>query len=306
MYSICPMLAILGEVFVALMPITASCDLAYTNWSREIVQVSTHQDVPFYLGVTSSLDGELIALCRYQFVKGKASTILHGKKDSEGNFWPEVSYEVAVEGKAKWRLIGKVHQAEDSESVTVSVDNPVARLYVDMREFKPMIKDLRWGRVVLENGDAAVFALEDLLPPADRRGASSDFKEAVDEREQTRFGSAAILDSVTSVGNCLTGVFIYSPRLEVALQGTESPDEDLWPSVTLYVGNSEQDWHSIGVASHKGKQTFIRASEENLAIVLRVSLDLYKPAAEKYQYGKVVFSNGSFAVFLIENLNIAR
>ena len=68
--------------------------------------------------------------------------------------------------------------------------------------------------MILENGQVAVFALENLLPPGDRRGVSRDFKDVLDERGQTQFGSSAFLHSVSSIRDRLReSLFIIEPEL---------------------------------------------------------------------------------------------
>src|ERR1044072_5569440 len=239
---------LIGLALATLLMPRGLCNSEYTNWSRDVVQNATDPSVPFYLAVTSVIDDQLFALCMYQLVKGRKPVVVHGKRDSEGNFCPAIVYEVAIRGKGEWKQVVKSGQAANLESVTISSDNPTVRFKVDMQQFQSLIDDFRWGRLVLENGDAALFELEDLLPPANRREASADFKETVDERESTRFGSSAILYSVTSISNRRTGVFVYSPPSLATLKGNETPDGDFWPSVTLYVGNSEQDWRAIDVS----------------------------------------------------------
>lgn len=282
-------------------------DHEYTNWDRDVVESATGQNIPvmpFYVGVTTSIDGRLFALCGYKYVKGTKTVTLRGRRDSDGNFWPAVSYEVATIGKTKWRIISKSNLPGDPDTASISSDVGKTPLYVDMEPFKALIGDTRWGRIVLENGDAAIFALEDLLPPGDRRGAGRDFNDVVDDRLQTQFGSSAILHSVSSARDHLNGVFVYtrSPS-PTTLEGATTLDADFWPSVTLYAGNSDKDWHPIGVSRHEGSPASIQCSEKGSPAVLRVSLDAYKSEIGRHEYGKIVFSDGSFAVFLISNLN---
>lgn len=299
-------LAIFSGAFAALVPIDGFGESNYTNWSRDLVESATKANIPalpFYVAVISSIDDQLSAGCVYRYVKGRTPIVLQGKRDSGGNFWPAVSCDVATEGKTRWREISGLNPPADSEIVSIGSDNTKALLHVGMEPFRPYIEAFRWGRVVLKNGDVAVFALEDLLPPADRRVDGGDFKEVLDEREQTRFGSSAILHSISSIRDHLTGDFIYTRRPFAALKGAKTLDGDFWPSATLYVGNSEPDWSTIGVSNQEGVLASLRRSDKRSPAVLRVHLDLYKSAIERNKYGKIVFSDGSFAVFLIANLN---
>ena len=66
-------LASLIATFVFLGSISGFCDGEHGNWSRDIVESATGQDIPvmpFYVGVTTSVDGRISALCGYHHVKG--------------------------------------------------------------------------------------------------------------------------------------------------------------------------------------------------------------------------------------------
>jgi hypothetical protein len=305
MKSVAFIRAILSATCVLLGSVNGFADREYKNWSRDVVESATSQNIPlmpFYVGVITSVDGRLSALCGYHYVKPTKIVALRGRRDSDGNLWPVVSCDVATTGKTTWRTISKSHVPVDSKVVNISSDNQ-AQLYVDMESFRPFIGDFRWGRVVLESGDTAIFALEDLLPPGDRRGLGHDFKAVLEERVQTQFGSSAILHSVISIRDHLTGVFIYNrSRAPVTLRGARTTDGDFWPSVTLFVGDSERDWGALGRAKTEGTPDSIDYSEESSPVVLRVKLDAYKSTIG-HKYGKVIFSDGTFAVFLVQSLN---
>jgi hypothetical protein len=279
---------------------------AYTNWSREVLQIPTDSEAqrkPFYVGVTTALDDRLIALCQYRNTDPGRSKLLHGRKDEDGKFWPVVSYEVSVAGTSEWREISAAQESTATDTSVIASGETIV-LYVSATPFRQFIGTSRWGRLILDRVISANFLLEDLLPPAGRRGGSRDFKEELEHVEQPRFGSAAILYSITFLDGVLTGDFLYVRNSASVLDGIRTAEGDFWPNVSLFVGESTEDWHTIGTSSAPGTPTSIRRSiDEHSPLLLRVKLDPFRPRIGQDKYGKIVFSDGSFAVFLIEHLN---
>ena len=165
----------------------------------------------------------------------------------------------------------------------------------------------------IESGDAAIVELEDLLPTADARGQSGDFREDVFggdlKMRQQGFkdpepNNPAHLRSVTSLGGRLIGDFIFVPRSEnsAVIEGTRTLDGDFWPKVALQVGNSDQHWERIGQSKHDGAPERLEVSAER-GETIRVLLNDYKPLIGKYKYGRIVFSNGESGVFYLDLLN---
>jgi hypothetical protein len=285
------------------------------SWIRFLVNAEQFQNrpgVPFAIAVTRYRDYTLSATAWYRYIQGGDPVVLHGKKESQGLFRPILNYEVAMEDKTKWKRLPAEEQA-NSDSITVSPENPIARLEMTMEPFRSCIGIYRYGRVLLENGDAAIIGMEDLLPTADARGKTGDFREDVfggDLRmRQQGFKdpeptNPAHLSSVTSLGGRLIGDFIFVPRSEkpVILDGTKTIDGDFWPKVTFQVGNDDQRWETIGKSQRDGVSASLEIPSGKGETV-RVVLTDYKPFIGKYKYGRVTFSNGESGVFYLELLD---
>jgi hypothetical protein len=261
--------------------------------------------VPFLVLSTSSIDDHLSAGCAYQYIANKGPVVLHGTRNAEGEFAPFVSYQVAVEGTTKWKTIGKSPESSNPVQIEISPANPRMLLDVDMEVFRSRIGKFRWGRIVLENGDAAPFSIDDLLPTGNNPDAKGNFKQFVNDLDPYRFGSSFKLGAVTCFSNKLVGdfYFIGGPKgSSIELQGAQTPDGDFWPSVTLEAGNSEHDWQAMGKSTNEGAQTSLKVSYRYPLEPIRVVLDAYKPAIGRFKLGKIIFSNGKFAVFEIAEL----
>jgi hypothetical protein len=72
--------------------------------------------------------------------------------------------------------------------------------------------------------------------------------------------------------------------------------------VTLQVGNSGEEWQTLGKSANGGSLTSLKVVHEGPLTPLRVALDAYKSTIGQFKYGKIVFSEGDFAVFEISNL----
>jgi hypothetical protein len=283
------------------------------GWGRDLVTIGGDivPGVPLTIGVISG-GAHISAGGWYCFVQGKNTVTLHGKKADDGKFHPVVVYEVGVEDETKWKKLGSNSEGPGSDTVTVSPDNQMVRVTIDMEPFRPWIGTYRYGRVVLENGDAAIIALEDLLPTADARDAAGNFKEDVGGgRAMLRHGfklpqpnHPAVLSNVISLGDKLIGEFIVDARSEkpVTLKGSRNLDGDFWPTVTLEAGNSEKDWHEIG-KSYDGGVSATLEIHHGKAEKIRVQLSDYKPVIDKFKFGKITFSDNESTVFYLDLLD---
>jgi hypothetical protein len=273
--------------------------------------IENQPGVAFLLVSTSYFDYCLSAKGLYRYVESRDPVVLHGKKEDDGLFRPAVTYEVPMQDKSEWKELPSDAQCE-ADSITVSPANPIARLTINMEPFRNCIGMYRYGRVVLENGDAAIIQLDDLLPTADARGFTGDFKEDVSggdarmrqkgyKAPQSR--SPAVLSSVTSLGGNVVGEFIFEAQGKtVSLEGTRSLDGDFWPRVTFHVGNSTSEWKKIGESQNKGTPTSLQIASGKADIV-RIALTDYRPLIDKFKYGKILFSDGEFTVFYLELLD---
>jgi hypothetical protein len=295
--------ALLGEL-LALSALNSLAGQSDLGWTRDVTD-RMHPGTAFELIVTSSVAGRLSAECGYQYINKESPVVLHGTKDSDDEFSPFVSYEVATEGTIKWKTIGKFTESQNPTTIEISSANPKVGLHVDMETFRSSIGRFRWGRIVLENGEAAAFAIDDLLPPGNSADAAGNFKQNLFDSDPLRFGGSFSLLSLTSFSNRLVGdfVFIRGPKgASVEIKGTRTPDGDFWPSATFQAGNSDLDWQTLGKSTNEGVPTSIKVVGENPLKPLRVPLDRHKAVIGRFKYGKIIFSGGEFAVFEIVNL----
>lgn len=289
------------------------------DWSRWLTDANAFAHTPGIPFVVSYVEHKadvlsvpLGAFCWFRYTVGTDPVTLHGEKRPDGTFEPIVKYEVATEDKTKWKQIRADIEQHTSETIVVNPDNPVVKLWVDMEPFRKTIGVFRYGRLVLENGDAAIFEIEDLLPTADARDETDDYKEVVfqpdDEKKKEGFADAwlaepANLFSVISFGNLLIGDFTFEAQPKaVSLQGTRTLDGDFWPKATFQVANSDHVWKTIGKSQHSGTPVTLEIAGGK-AERIRILLTDYKPLIGKFKYGKVVFSNGQSGVFSIDLLN---
>ena len=310
---ICSVCGAIAAVVLVLM-LSAKANSS-EDWVRVLVNESFFE-VPgsrFAVSFVRSEKYVLSAFCWFKYAVGTDAVVLHGRRNADATFWPNVTYEVATEGQTKWKRIAAGVPDQGSDVLTVNPEEPVAKLWVDMAPFRKTVGVYRYGRVVLENGDAAVFAIEDLLPTADARGDTNDFKEIVFESDQDKkkqgftdawIAAPAQLLSVISFGDRLIGEFVFeAPSTKpVVLAGSRTPDGDFWPKVTLQVANADHVWKTIGESQNSGAPESLQVPAGK-SEKLRVVLTGYTLLIGKFRYGRIMFSNGQFGVFLIDLLN---
>jgi hypothetical protein len=258
------------------------------------------------------LEASLSADGWFCYTQGRDPITLHGRKETDGRvFCPVVSYEVATEDQSKWRKLREEAEQSRSDTVTVSPDNPIVNVTIDMEPLRGWIGTYRYGRVVLETGDAGIIELEDLLPAANARDAAGNFKENVasggamlrHDFKLPRSNDPAVLSDVICLGGQLIGRFIFDSQSEtVRLEGTRTLDGDFWPAVRLEAGNSDKNWRYIGKSPASGTPTTLQVSSGK-AESMRILLGDYKPMIGKYKLGKIVFSDGQSCVFYLDLLD---
>jgi hypothetical protein len=284
----------------------------YTDWSRDLVETTPQKyrflNEPFYAGVTGCLGERLHILCRYVLAEQAEPVLLRGSRENNDDFWPATSFAVSNDRNANWTPIGEFNPTVDADVLSVDHQNPKAVLWVPGEPFRESIGNYRWGRITLI-GDpqrSAVFALEDLLPPRGRRAAGADFKEVLDDRETARFGSAAVLHSVTSIHDKLTAEFIYVRDHSLGIIEGERPDAaDFWPTATFQVGDSDEAWTTIGEDKRSGDLRSIESAQRIAGEPFRIDAQAYKKSIGHARYGKVIFSDSSFAIFMLESIDPA-
>lgn len=106
----------------------------------------------------------------------------------------------------------------------------------------------------------------------------------------------------------LTGEFQVNNQAEAAVQldGVEKADGTFWPNVIIEVtnGNDQKEWRwqRIDQSVVTGKQTTLSVPARTVSQPLYVNMDEPKNAIGKATYGRVVFSNGRWSMFELEDL----
>lgn len=275
------------------------------SWSRKTVDLLDPQ-TPFIIVSTGSFSEQLSAGALYRYVNKKEPVVLKGRKDSHGEFWPSVCYEVGVEGRKKWKLISSFTEPEIPATMRFDAENAKGLLQIDMEPFRASIGKFRWGRVSLPNGDAAEFLLDNLLPTPSARDASGDFKKDVSDPDPARLGSLFALVSLTSISNHLVGDFVFwtGEQTFAEVKGSKTADGDFWPAVILQCGNEDGAWQTVGRSDNYGThEVVLRLSSRGSLPPLRVRLDAYRGCQGRFKYARVIFADEEIAaVFQIADL----
>lgn len=284
-------------------------------WGRDLVDSKSFADHPgirFALSHIEYNDYALRAICLCRYKVGTQPLTLRGYLDSADNFYPTVRYQVATERQSKWQDITSDVEQSTKASITIGPINPIAKLFVNMEPFRKAIGISRYGRLVLENGDAASFALEDLLPTAYARTDNNSYKQTVfqdsDEKKAAGYKpqwtiEPADLLFVISYGERIIGSFTFEnlSQGDVVLVGTTTPDGDFWPRVDYEVANAEGVWKTIGSSNDGGASDELRV-EAGKSAEIRVNLTIFRSEGAAYKFGRIVFKGGS-GVFDLDTLN---
>lgn len=309
-----PALYCYGTVLVGMFMSVTSTGAPGDGWFRYLVPIGhgPPPDVPFTIGEIGSDGGVILARGWYCYTQRKDPVVLHGKKDPEGPFHPVTTYEVATEGKTQWRKLEMQGKQSDIDSISASTDTPLFPVAIDMEPFRAVVGVYRYGRLVLENGDSAIIALEDLLPTANARDALGNFSEDVsggDTRmrmqgyKTPRPSDRAQLVRVVSLGDRLIGEFVFGARdRTVRLEGAKTPDGDFWPTATFEYGDSDKDWIAVGNSKGNGTPGILEIPSGQ-AKLIRFVLSDYKAEIGKHEFGKITFSNGESVVFYLQLLD---
>lgn len=285
-----------------------------SDWARPVVPIGHGPDpgIAFTIRGYRFSDAQLSADGWLCYIQHRDPVTLHGQQGIKpGWFRPIITYEVAIEGKTSWRQIRVEKEQLPFDTVTISPENPMINVSIDLEPFQEWIGTYRYGRVLLENGDAAIVALEDLLPTGDACNTGGNFKQDVSqgsggilkhEFKLPRSNDPAVLSNIISLGGQLIGEFIFAPQTEtISLSGTRTLDGDFWPLATLYGGNSVTDWKEIGKPENKGKPGTLEIGIGK-AETFRISFSKNKDEISKYKYCKVLFPSGQSLVFYADLL----
>lgn len=140
-----------------------------SSWSRELLldDAANHlgDQSPFALGLVSKEGGQLKGTAAYFELKDTSETSIEGVKSTDGHFWPEVTAQVSNDVSGPWRTVGnKSNHEGTATAIRIRAHDSKTRFDVDLNIFLECVERFRYGRLVLNNGDAALVELREILP----------------------------------------------------------------------------------------------------------------------------------------------
>ena len=249
-------------------------------------------------------------------VASNPSTIVAGIEANEHRFWPNLIAEASNNPEAGWRTIGQSGVKGTPATRRVVPFSPGETFFVNMDGFRPLIGKTRYGRLVLENGQSALFLLQNLQPPRDSK--RRDWTREPDEMHPS-FTSLPFLTRPNQPISPISLLAVFSDRSAVkgefsygaVSSKTERPNlndwasaqfRNSWPTVTAQVTNDDRgEWKTIGQSS-KPDRLYKPKSPPKVAELLYVDLSLLRPLIGKYRYGRVILETGESAIFELVNL----
>ena len=135
------------------------------NWTLEPGIDVVAIDVPsarLKLLNISSIDDHISAIGGYASDKNRPTNI-KVTQDLSGKFWPEVLMEVSNDIHGGWHSIGERRIAGKASTLSNPKINQL--YYLDLDAFRPNMKRYKFGKMILSNGEFAIFELKHLRNP---------------------------------------------------------------------------------------------------------------------------------------------
>lgn len=309
----------LALLFSCLLRLIAQGD-GTPPWIHSITGLSNddrHGFGPFELKVVVAEGSHLVGSAIYREKVRQSPVKIDGTQTSDGRFWPHVVAEVTNDLDGEWKTL-KQQPPSPGTPTTIILEFYEANvmLYLDLDAFRPRIDDMRYGRVALSTGEAAVFELKELLPRNHSPGANA----STDWDRRTLFG---YLENPLATGPfVIGGVGFREGRLFVmggysdpeatsatAIEGgimedTVTGKEEFWAAAVLQVSNDpEGEWKTVGEATTVGKPTKITVQpKQSLREMWNVDVGILRALVGKFGYGRTVLSNGKSAAFELADL----
>lgn len=238
--------------------------------------------------------------------------------EAGGGFWPFVRGEVSDDLDANWEEIRTPTPSGHVSSRRIEPETLGESTFVDLSGFRSYIGQKRYGRVLLLNGEAATFFLNNLKPPGTLPGTWERAGLATDEElHPTLYEGTFLVPSneqqelinlyVTRVEgekDRVTGYFVYA--------GARSPTEEekkaqyLDPTslgATLQVGHDyRDDWQPIGPSVPQNDAVRVTAPPAVTMNNCAIRLDRFRSFIGKYRFGRVVLPSGASTVIQLFDL----
>lgn len=122
---------------------------------------------PFVLSVWSGFNDHVEGVCSYYNTTGAALKLVGIEADT-GDFYPRVALHVSND-RYKWQPIAAKIASGKPKTLTIANGKPPSkRLHVNLDPFVARLREFKFGRIVLPNGETADFELAELSPPIGR------------------------------------------------------------------------------------------------------------------------------------------
>lgn len=162
---------------LCLLPIATAEDLPL--WTRGFTWHRTEgfgPDDRFSLRVVTQEGLHLTGECAYAAFASQTANAspvtIEGTKTAQGIFWPDVISQVKNDRTGKWETVSEPLNRGHRSTITVKPSEFAMELKVSLDVFQPLIGKYKLGRLVLRTGEAAVFELQDLLPPGQDKASN--------------------------------------------------------------------------------------------------------------------------------------
>lgn len=270
---------------------------------------------PFMMDTLGSSSGHLVGTASYRDYRPTHLPVtIEGSLAADNRFWPNVTAQVANDMKGEWKTIETPPRQGEAAILTVTLDSPNIMLHLELDVFLPFTGKLQFGRVLLKNGQAAAFRLQDLLPPQTDKEDTRSHNSNEWSREMVfggppdplTAGSPFIVATISGKGNHaegLCGYFDVKATSSISVDGTETPDGRFWPYIVAQVAHDYRGvWIVLGQSSNQGKPSTLTVQPKDLDAKLHVDLDIFRPMVGKFRYGRVVLKSGVSAAFELKDI----
>lgn len=165
-FSARPVVRLAFGLFLLPTPLSYSAD----SWIRGIsVGTRAWEDVKLEALMLESVSkwgesGRMSGSCAY-YNYSPAVLALEGSETSDGDFYPIVTNQVANDKNGEWKTLKRSVPHGKTATLMLEAKSVSKLMTVDLDSFVPMIGKFKYGRLVLNNGESAIFLLDYLLPP---------------------------------------------------------------------------------------------------------------------------------------------
>jgi hypothetical protein len=245
-----------------------------------------------------------------------ASLLIEGV-ERDGRFCPYLRGEVSNDLEKDWHKVNVVRPTGKAAKRTVDSQTLGEAIFVDLDAFRSSLGRKRYGRLVLPDGEAATFFLENLKPPEHvvetwaKGGMGEDelnpssyeapFLIPLKEQQPKTFGLLRVKNDATGI----VGQFNYGAlggRSRTIEEQVNDNEEPVWPQAALEVANDYHgQWRKVGNTSNPDNPTELK-DPPALAMWLNINLGAFRPMIGQFRYGQVILTTGDSTIIELVDL----